>query len=127
MDFNGLTLLSTKGLAERLAKDSGAGCPAFSYNSLKKLSQQDHPFVIRKQMTPGSKKPKVFFIYEWFMIWILQGNEEVKDSIRRTTAPQINKYLQSLIKKSVGRPTKLEEKKGDLLRYIGRKEDIKNS
>jgi len=127
MDFNGLTLLSTKGLAERLAQDSGVGIPAYSYGSLKALSQKNYPFVIRKAITPGSKKPKVTWVYEWFMIWLLEGNEAVKDSIQRNTVPQIEKYLESLIKKPVGRPTKLDEKKDDLLRVIGGKDNIKSS
>jgi len=119
--------MTTQQLADRLALESGINKPAMNYNQLKKLSQKDHPFVIRKQLTPGSRKPKVFFVYEWFKIWLLQGNEAVYDYIQRKTAPQINKYLESLIKKPVGRPTKIDEKKDGLLRVLGGKDDIKSS
>jgi len=119
MQYKDLTLLDTKGLAERLAKESGVNRPAFTYGALKAISQKDHPFVIRTALRPGSKKPKVTWVYEWFMIWLLEGNEAVKDSIRTNTAPQINKYLQSLIQKPVGRPTKMDQKKDKFLKVVG--------
>ena len=119
MEFKDLTIMTTQQLADRLALESGIGKSAMNYNSLKKLSQTDHPFVIRIQITPGSKKPKVLFVYEWFKLWLFQGNEAVKDYIQRKTAPQINKYLESLIKKPPGRPTVLDQKKDELLRVVG--------
>lgn len=119
MDFKELTILTTRGLAERLAQESGVGIPAFSYGSLKAISQQDHPFVIRTALKPGSKKPKVSWVYEWFLIWILHGNQAVNDSIHRNTAPKINQYLQSLTKKTPGRPSSLEQKKDEFLKVVG--------
>ncbi len=119
MDFKDLTVLTTQQLADRLAIESGINKPAMNTNQLRKLSQSDHPFVIRKQLSPGSKKPKVFFVYEWFKLWLFQGNGAVNDYIQRNTAPQINKYIESLIKKPVGRPTVLDQKKDELLRVVG--------
>ncbi len=120
MDYKDLTILDTKSLAERLQIEAGTTRSAFTYGSLKALSQFDHPFVIRRQMRPGSKKPKVLFVYEWFKLWCLQGNEAV-DSAIREVKPQIKEYLVSLTKKPVGRPNKIEEKKNDFLKVVGGK------
>jgi len=119
MNYEDLTLLDTKGLAERLAAESKIGRPAYNRGSLKALSQRDWPFVIRIRMRPGSKKPKVLWVYEWFKIWNLQGIDAVNSAILNETAPQINKYLQSLIEKPAGRPSELDKHKNHFLEVIG--------
>lgn len=105
MDYKDLTLLTTKGVVKRLAQESECGAPAMNYNQLKSLSQRDYPFIIRRQITPGSKKPRVFFIYEFFKIWLLEGNTEMESAINQCR-PQISKFLDSLIKKRPGRPAR---------------------
>jgi hypothetical protein len=118
MDYKDITFLTTQGLADRLKAESGCGNPAFNYGSLKALSQRDWPFVIRIQVRPGSKKPKVLFVYEWFKIWVLQGNDAVNSAIQECR-PQIKEYLISLTKNPVGRPSELDQKTKNFLEVVG--------
>lgn len=115
-----LTPLTLDQVVERLTIESGCGCPAYTRDALKALTQHDLPFVIRKSAIPGSKKPKVFIIYEWFKLWMLGDLPALREAINQE-APGIRKYLQSLTKKPVGRPSEIEKEKKKLLRLVGGK------
>jgi hypothetical protein len=113
-----LTPLTLDQVVERLTIESGCGCPSYTRGALKALTQHDLPFVIRKSAIPGSKKPKFFIIYELFKLWILYDLHAVHDAINAETKG-IRKFLQSLTKKPIGRPSDIQKEKDKLLKLVG--------